>query len=291
MNYINFDEFIKKVVNINGNNGSGKSSLLEIIAVAIYGESFPSRSAKSFTASIINQHIPKTETAYSKICFSIDGTKYWIHRTYDTQPNGNEKSLWQRIIRLLDNEGEIVKEKANAVDPWIEEHVGVYKHFLLTTIMSQFNDNDFFSLSPKDQKVIIDSLLHLNVCESFRLLLKEAQKNHEYALSQLTTYEAGLISSNSRFETHYGKESDIQAQLEQEETQRLSLASLKVQLDLARSHIVEFSEKAFQQPLSDYEKQKAQLMKLLETPLESNISDLKVSKTNLRNQLAVLKSK
>lgn len=291
MNYINFDEFVKKVVNINGNNGSGKSSLLEIIAVAIYGESFPSRSAKSFTASIINQHIPKTETAYSKICFSIDGTKYWIHRTYDTQPNGNEKSLWQRIIRLLDNEGEIVKEKANAVDPWIEEHIGVYKHFLLTTIMSQFNDNDFFSLTPKDQKTIIDSLLHLNVCESFRLLLKEAQKNHEYALSQLTTYEAGLINSNSRFESHYGKETDIQAQLEQQNQLKQNLASLKIALQNERAHIMEFSEKAFQQPLSDYMTQKAQLQRLIESPLEGNYAELKADKTNLRNQLAVLKSK
>ena len=291
MNYINFDEFIKQVCLINGNNGSGKSSLLEIIAVSIYGESFPSRSAKSFTASIINQHIPKTDTAYSKICFSIDGTKYWIHRTYDTQPNGNEKSLWQRIIRLLDNTGEILKERANSVDPWIEEHIGVYKHFLLTTIMSQFNDNDFFALPPKDQKTIIDSLLHLNVCETFRLLLKEAQKNHDYALSQLTTYEAGLLSSNTKFESHYANETELTTKLAEESEQIQALRKLGEDLNAARAELVNFSEKAFQQPLEDYQAQKAKLEQLLSNPIQGSSQTLKETRSELRNRLAVLKSK
>ena len=294
-NYVNFDTFIKKVCLINGNNGSGKSSLLEILGIAIFGESFPSRYSKTYSASIINQHKTKEEhAAYTKICFSVDGKKYWIHRTFDPQP-ANPKNVWQRYIRLIDDDtGEIIKQNANTVNPWIKEHIGIYEHFLLTTIMTQSSDSDFFSLQSKDQKAIIDSLLQLDVCENFRALLKEAKLNHDYALTHLASYSTGLKSSaKPTLESKPINLEEYQQRLHQVTDE---LTAINTTLTEAKSNLAQFPDKLFQYPLSYYEgellKYEQVLESIGETDKESEDKEvLQKQRATLKDQLAVLKSR
>lgn len=290
-NWVNFDEYVKKVTLINGNNGSGKSAFLEIIAAAIYGESFPSRHNKSFSASILNQHRPQGTQAYTRICISIDNKKYWIHRSFEFQPS-SDKALWQRTIRLIDDEtSEILLQNANCVNPWIDMNVGKFSHFLLTTIVSQSNDSDFFSLCPKDQKSIIDSLLQLNVCEEFRVLLKESVKNHEYALDRTTTYETGLNQSTKMFQQE--DDNDITVLEERNSFLRLETQRLEQILNKSKLKFCDVPERAFQTPLSDYEASLRVLANTLETEpeLKDSYDDLKKQRQQLRDRLAVLKSK
>ena len=288
-NYLDFDAFIKKVALINGNNGSGKSSLLEIIGIAIFGESFPSRYSKTYSASIINQHKPDGEhAAYTKICFSVDNKKYWIHRTFDSQP-ANNKNIWQRIIRLIDDEtGTILKQNANCVNPWLKEHIGTYEHFLLTTIMTQSSDSDFFSMQGSSQKAIIDSLLQLDVCENFRALLKEARLNHDYALGHLTTYETGLQRTKS--DSKPVNVDELTARLDQV---RDELEAVMADLKQHRASLKEIPEKAFQLQLSYYESEVAKYEKIIESTdnILEDIDQTKKERSLIRDRLAVLKSK
>ena len=288
-NWVNFDEYLKKVTLINGNNGSGKSAFLEIIAAAIYGESFPSRHNKSFSASILNQHRPAGETSYTRICISIDGKKYWIYRSFDYQPS-SDRALWQRTIRLIEDEtSEILLQNANCVNPWIDENVGKFSHFLLTTIMSQANDSDFFSLGPKEQKSIIDSLLQLNVCEEFRVLLKESVKSHEYALDRTTTYETGLNQSTKVFQQE--DDTDIDNMEERQAFLRLETQRLDTILQNSKNKFSDVPERAFQTPISDYETTLRNLTNTLETETSGIYDDLRKQRQKLRDRLAVLKSK
>ena len=290
-NWVNFDTYVKKVTLINGNNGSGKSAFLEIIAAAIYGESFPSRHNKSFSASILNQHRPQGTQAYTRICISIDNKKYWIHRSFEFQPS-SDRALWQRTIRLIDDEtSEILLQNANCVNPWIDENVGKFSHFLLTTIVSQSNDSDFFSLAPKEQKSIIDSLLQLNVCEEFRVLLKESVKNHEYALDRTTTYETGLNASTKLFQQE--DTTTVESLLERQAFLRLDTQRLETILNSAKQKFSNVPERAFQTPLSDYEAVLRNLTNTIESELDTSDSydDLKKCRQQLRDRLAVLKSK
>jgi len=288
-NWLNFDEFTKQVSLINGNNGSGKSALLEIVPIALYGESFPSRSSKSHSSAIINLNKKSHEAAYTRICFSINGKKYWLNRTFEQAP-ANPKNLWQRTIRLIDADTcEVIKQNANCVGPWIDEQVGLYEHFLLTTMMSQGNDSEFFSMPLKTQRSIIDSLLHLNVCEDFRAILKEAQLDHNYALNQLQAYEAGQQSSSNLASSIQLPQNEIDALQAKRTTLAQTVADLHTQKQMAKVGFSSVAERVFQSPLSDYDAEAKRLQTV--TPLAEDIPTLKAQKQQLRDRLAVLKTK
>jgi len=288
-NWLNFDDFTKQVSLINGNNGSGKSALLEIVPIALYGESFPSRSSKSHSSAIINLNKKSHEAAYTRICFSINGKKYWLNRTFEQAP-ANPKNLWQRTIRLIDADTcEVIKQNANCVGPWINEQVGLYEHFLLTTMMSQGNDSEFFSMPLKEQRSIIDSLLHLNVCEDFRGVLKEAQLDHNYALNQLQAYEAGQQSSSNLASSIQLPQNEIDALQAKRQTLAQSVADLHTEKQMAKVGFSSVAERVFQSPLSDYDAEAKRLQTI--APLAEDISALKAQKQELRDRLAVLKTK
>jgi DNA repair exonuclease SbcCD ATPase subunit len=285
-NWVDFDTFTKTICLVNGNNGSGKSSLLEIICIALYGESFPSRHNKSYSAAIINLNKKSHDSAYTRLLLSINGKKYWLSRTFEPASK-NPKQLQQRSVRLMDAEtNEVVRQNTNIVDPWVTENVGPFEHFLLTTIMSQSNDSDFFGFAAKDQKLIIDSLLNLNACEDFKTILKEAKLNHEYAMTNLDSYESGAKSQTALVSTL--QDSDIAALDTVIAEKSDSLASLDEEYKELRSKCTAHPEKHFWTPQQDYERELS-LLKLDEP--ESDMDELKEERVVLKDRLAVLKSK
>jgi len=286
-NYLNLDGFTKKVSLINGNNGSGKSSLLEILCLAIYGESFPSRYNKNFSAAIINQHKPANESAYTRICFSVDGKKYWIHRKFETTTN--PRILQQRYVKLIDESTtEIIKQTPTSVDPWVSENIGKYEHFLLTTIVSQSNDSDFFAMKSSEQKSIIDSLLQLDVVEDFTKILYQAALDHKFALGQLDTYESGRSSVTKLLNTM--SSTDLTALTSKLESINKTIAQLTEQKAAAKANYSSQPEKVFQTPLYEYENDMHQLQSHDTVPA-GDLTSIKLLRQQLKDKLAVLKTK
>ena len=288
-NFLNLDGFTKKVSLISGNNGSGKSSLLEILCLAIYGESFPSRYNKNFSSAVINQHKPQGESAYARVCFSIDGKKYWVTRTFE-QAQTNPRNLWQRTVKLIEEEsGEIVKQTSTSVDPWIEQHVSKYVDFLMTTIVSQSNDSDFFLMKSSEQKAIIDSLLQLDVVEEYNKILHQSSLDHNYALQQLSTYEAGRKDVSKLLNTM--SNTDITGMEERKSILHTEIQNLNQQRTKFKELYCTYPEKIFQTPLYEYENDKHQMTIETASPPEGEISDLKQQRQKLRDRLAVLRTK
>lgn len=290
-NYINFDTFVKQVCLLNGNNGAGKSAALEILCIAIFGEVFPSRANKSNSAAIINQHKAKHESAHTKICFSINGKSYWINRVFEAAQK-NPRNLQQKSIWLADAAtGEQIHVNANMVDEWVRNNIGPFSQFLLTTIMSQSNDSDFFAMTQAEQKRIIDSLLNLTVCEDYASILKEAALGYDYILDQLTVFEAGNKSTNSLAASVSKPESEIAAMEAQLKGARTAAATLEAQAAAAKAGFSEVAERVFQFPLNHYEIEAKQLASTVAEAPESDLVDLKAAKATHRDRMAVLRSK
>lgn len=288
-NYLNLDGFTRKVSLISGNNGSGKSSLLEILCLAIFGESFPSRYNKNFSAAVINQHKPQGESAFTRICFSIDGKKYWLTRSFDGQP-ANPKTLWQRTVKLIDSTtNEILKQSPSVVGEWVEENIGKYENFLMTTIVSQSNDSDFFGLKAQDQKSIIDSLLQLDVVEMYSNLLHQSSLDHKYALVQLDTYEAGRKDVSKLI--HTMTSADLEAMEQKQKAVHEEIQVLNAQVSKAKAMYSAFAEKVFQTPLYEYENDRKQLQTQTSNPPVGTLQTFKQERQLIRDLLAVLRTK
>ena len=285
-NWMNFDTFEKQICQISGSNGSGKSAFLEILCIALYGESFPSRTTASFSAAILNQQREKGKQPHTNICFSVDGTKYWIHRSFDTQQK-NAKNLLQRNVHLMrDDTREAVKQTVSHVDAWVIQHIGQFHHFLLTTIMSQGNDSDFFQMTPKAQKTIIDSLLQLNVCEEFRAILKEAKLDHMYALAQVTTYEDGIRQG---MQFHVQQDVSNIPDLEQRKKEwGIVLQHIQTERERLKQSFVSIAEREFHTPLPTLQDRLAAIQIV---PIHDNVEDVQRRQSAARDRMAVLKTK
>jgi DNA repair exonuclease SbcCD ATPase subunit len=71
-----------------------------------------------------------------------------------------------------------------AVDKWITAHIGPMSSFLLSCMVSQNADADFFNMSPADQKELLDGAMNIGTHTRYMELLKESRLAH-IAISDL----------------------------------------------------------------------------------------------------------
>ena len=176
-NYFNFDTMDNNVSLLNAPNGSGKSAFLEIICLSLFGEGIPSRTNKQFSSSIICQQKQKGKTSIVKLLFSLDDEKYMITRTFLYQNIDKNKLLSKHVEIININQNQFVSLKSGnkAVNEWISVNVGNINSFLLSSMLTQNNDQDFFSLKNSDQINLLDKSLSLESVNSFTELLKQTK--------------------------------------------------------------------------------------------------------------------
>lgn len=175
--YIDFEKLDKNIVCIGGKNGSGKTSFLEIICIALFGTSFPSRHNKAYSSSIICQQKPKNGSSFTSIVIEVDGKTFRVNRSFATQDNPNKINTRGCVVDALGEDGETwvnVQKDKSAVDEWVNRKVGDLNAFLLSCMITQHFDNDFFALKPIEQKERIDSALSLKSSTAFKTVLHTA---------------------------------------------------------------------------------------------------------------------
>ncbi len=156
--------------------------MLETICIALYGEGFPSRTNKSYTASLICQEKPKSEKASTSIIVNIGNDFYKINRTFSISATdaaklvANSKEI--TIDRKDGDEYINLYSGKTAVDTWINTYIGNIRSFLTSCMITQHSDCDFFSLKPNDQKEMLDQSLDIESCTYFQNILKESKLAH-----------------------------------------------------------------------------------------------------------------
>jgi DNA repair exonuclease SbcCD ATPase subunit/predicted phosphodiesterase len=176
-NYFNFDTMDNNVSLLNAQNGSGKSAFLEIICLSLFGEGIPSRTNKQFSSSIICQQKEKGKTSIVKLLFSLDDERFMITRTF-LQQNSDKNKLLTKYVELFNiNQNNFVSLKSGnkAVNEWISVNVGNINSFLLSSMLTQNNDQDFFSLKNSEQINLLDKSLSLESVNTFTELLKQTK--------------------------------------------------------------------------------------------------------------------
>lgn len=200
-NVFDFRQNTKSIVVLNAKNGSGKSNFLEIICIALFGEGFPSRHNTNYSSTIICDKKPGGVVASTRITFSLNDEVYMIERTM--RNNINKRSINFEDVTLYRfgsggdegndrGEKEIVHQKNVAVSAWIDLNIGKCSTYLMSTMLTQNADSDFFSLDHKTQKDLLDRILSLDHINSLKKLLKNTHLYYKYSADLIETYYDGV---------------------------------------------------------------------------------------------------
>lgn len=136
-----------------GSVGSGKSSLLEAITFALYGQVERLNKRENVAANIINLEAKK-----ARIVFTFDSTRDQCrYRVTAIGKRGKSASSFDRHAERLEAEGNIPVDLRD-----IEEAVGLsYEHFTRTVIVPQGKFQEFLMLTDKDRTGMLEELFRL----------------------------------------------------------------------------------------------------------------------------------
>jgi len=197
-NYIDLEYDLNKnlIYNINGNNSAGKTSIFDIICLALFGKQIPSRQDKSLQ-SIINFQIPKSEIAQSEIRFIIGTDIYSIKRKYLLISD-----IFKMEAELLCNNSNL-KIGSNAINIWLNENIGSLDQFLLSTMLTQKGDKDFLNMTNKSQIELLDKALNIDSITLFKNLLNEVINSYDFILKLLDVYYNTIMKQDMELKSEY----------------------------------------------------------------------------------------
>ena len=200
-NVFDFDRNTRMISVLNAKNANGKSNFLEIICIALFGEGFPSRHNSNYTANIICDKKPSGVMGSTRITFTLNDKIYIIERTL--RNNSNKRSInFEDVIlyKVVDEVNEILHQKNNAVSKWIEINIGKCDTYLMSAMLSQNADSDFFTLDHKKQKELLDRILALDHINSLEKLIDDSVKYFKSTSELIESYSCGISNTKKEVE-------------------------------------------------------------------------------------------
>jgi exonuclease SbcC len=230
-NYRCFDsvelKFSNGVTVVHGENGSGKTSLLEACFFALYGAD----AIKASNENLEDVVSKGAESAEVTLWFSHQGQIYKVHRELRQTANGTQ----QRTCTL--ESPEEVIDGVTSVDEYIESLFRMDSDaFLNSAYVRQGEINRLIEATPEERQDIIDKLLQLGVLEVYReradkvrLGVKRAREAQETVLEdakeQLENID--VDSLNQKKGGLSDRISDIETEMEQLAAKRDALVEKK----------------------------------------------------------------
>lgn len=193
---------------VTGENGAGKSSLLDAITWALFGR------ARKHDESIIN--LNSSQAAVSLV-FSYEGNDYKVTRT---NPRGNTSQL---DLYIRDDAHEkiswntLTERTLRETDQKIVEILRLdYESFVNASFFLQGEADQFTQQTPASRKRILSRILGLEVWEEYRNRALISRRGAESELDRLE-----------------GRIAELLAELDEEEDRKNQLLSLEKKLDAA----------------------------------------------------------
>ena len=188
---------------ISGSNGAGKSSLLDAITWALFGQ------ARRRDDALVNSHCEGAEVVFD---FLYEGSLYRVQRSKVK----NKTTLLDFYIQDRDGNWRPLSEHAlRETETRIEQTLRMdYETFTNASFFLQGKADQFAQQKPGDRKRILSSILGLEVWETYR----------ENAVQRRKKLELDLAGLDSRLE-------EIEAELQQEEERKAALKRLQDDLE------------------------------------------------------------
>jgi len=210
--FIDFNGF--ELACISGRNGAGKSSLLDAITWALFGQ------ARKTGEALLNTAAKAAEVA---LVFRYENNTYCIQRTL---PRGKTSVLEFQIQQTEQAWKTLTEATLRATQARIEQTLHLdYDTFVNASFFLQGKADQFTQQRPTDRKRILSSILGLEAWENYR----------EQTAARRKGFEANIAALDGRL-------AEIAAELKEEKQRQEHLLELEQEMDrLAKSRAVQES--------------------------------------------------
>jgi len=194
-NMFDFDKNQNQLSILNAKNGHGKSNFLEVICISLFGEGIPSRFNKNYTSTIICDKKPAGTMANTSIIFTLNSKKYVLKRILKNNSDKRSIAFHEVSVSEIDPTTltqRLIHQGQNAVSQWIDVNIGSINAYLMTAMLSQNADIDFFSLDKSRQRSLLDQVMSLEHINSLQILLKESIKYYKHVSDVVESYSGGI---------------------------------------------------------------------------------------------------
>ena len=154
---INFQELTEEgLFGIFGPTGSGKSSILDWITLALYGST--ARNSGNFI------HV-STDKALVDYIFSVKTKEthiYRVTRGFKRSKEGSIRSDGARFLEIRGEQEEVLADKVGSVNEKCQEVIGLSKEdFFRTVVLPQGKFSEFLKLDGMERNKMLERLFHL----------------------------------------------------------------------------------------------------------------------------------
>jgi len=207
-----------------GPTGSGKSSLLDAITLAMYGKV---ERAVNGTQGIMNHSEDTLSVAFTfELTSSAGAHRYRVERKFKRTGEQTVSNTISRFIEITPDGDNVMADKLADVTRCVEEHIGLkMDDFTRAVVLPQGKFAEFLSLRGVDRRQMLQRLFHLEQYgDQLAIKLSRRVKENEAALRALIAEQQGLGSA--------GK-GDVEAAAERLEQATLYAAECRRKLEAA----------------------------------------------------------
>ncbi|MCJ8345416.1 hypothetical protein MJH12_07745, partial [bacterium] len=213
---------------ITGATGSGKSTILDAITLALFGKA----ARYDDGTNVQNMMSRGTGECKAEIVFSCNGTKYsakWFLARARKKADGKFQAV-KRELSIVD--GDILFVKKNEIDAHISELTGLdYKRFLRSVLLAQGQFKEFLDASSKARGELLERITGTQIYSELGRLSYVITKEKNSEISDLEQEVAHLNLLSEEEKQHLSSEDQeiiIQIKSSTEQSQELNQSELQI---------------------------------------------------------------
>jgi len=220
------------VFGIFGSTGSGKSTILDAITLALYGT--VERAANN-TQGILNHAEDQLSVEYSfSLATGSQRITYRAQRAYRRSGDRTVKASTCRLIEITDGEETVLASKADEMTKKMEDILGLtVEDFTRAVVLPQGKFAEFLTIKPKDRRLMLERLFSLEAYgRELSTRLTEQLRSTDYQLNGVEQRQQGLGDASA--EQVKSAEIELKAATASANKITKELKSLKQQYDDAK---------------------------------------------------------